>query len=255
MKKFLAGILATVITMFSSVTLTSCAELTEILDLSFENECLIQENAELKDQIEELEATLNFYTTFNGIVGEDNILELSKVKLEVGNKSGDALIIEDSAQVTINGGYFDGGITPLDGLGNTAVCVRSADAKVVINAGTFIIDGLAEGATGHIDLIYCTQGTIEINGGWFEGTDDTVWLVNCKDEYYNDGTANIIVKGGSFVNFDPSNCLTEDVTDDAGVRVPVSYVAKGYKVVSQVYNEGQVTEYTVYTVVAEEVAE
>ncbi len=55
---------------------------------------------------------------------------------------------------------------------------------------------------------------------------------------YKNGTANIIVKGGTFVNFDPSNNLAEGEG--------TNFVADGYKVISEVHGED-----TWYTVVPE----
>ena len=60
-------------------------------------------------------------------------------------------------------------------------------------------------------------------------------MLNCIDSAYKNGTASIEVKGGTFVNFDPSNCKAEG----AGTN----FVATGYKVVSEVH--GTDTWYTV----------
>lgn len=251
MRKIFATILASIMTLFGAVTLTGCSEITEILDLAFENEMLIEENAQLeeensalKDKLSDLfaeNATLRFYNTYtDGVVGGDAVIELNNVTLEVKEGSGDAITVTDSAVVTINEGTYNGGQTPFGGAGNTAAWVNSADAKLIINGGYFYIKGLAvndagEKDSGHVDLIYCSAGTIEINGGYFEGADSDVWLLNCKDATYKDGTASIIVKGGTFANFDPSNCLSEGEN--------TNFVAEGYVVVKQ--NINGVDYYTV----------
>ena len=139
--------------------------------------------------------------------------------------------------VTVNGGYYDGGNTPLGDAGNTAVWANGGD--VVINDGYFTVGALAEGDEGHIDLIYAKTGVITINGGFFVGEDETVWLLNCHDGNYKNGDTNIIVKGGTFVNFDPSN----NASEGAGT----SFVADGYTVVTSVKDNGDVW----YSVVAE----
>lgn len=55
-----------------------------------------------------------------------------------------------------------------------------------------------------MDMIYTSKGTIIINSGTFEsGT--PAWTLNCRDAAYKDGTAKIIVNGGTFVGFDPMN--------------------------------------------------
>lgn len=217
---------------FGIASFSACG-LTDALDMTLELE-------ELYDQVEELEAenealksevaTLKFENMYpDHVIGGEDVVELLKVKIEVEG-DGDAVVASDKAQVTINGGSYDGGQTSFGGAGNTAVWVKSADAKVVINDGYFYIDGLAvdeEGNKdkGHIDLIYCSAGTIEINGGYFEGADSDVWLLNCKDDSYADGTASIVVKGGTFVNFDPSNCVSEGEG--------TNFVAEGYVVVKE----------------------
>ena len=64
------------------------------------------------------------------------------------------------------------------------------------------------------------------------------YIINCIDAAYKNGTATISVKGGTFVNFDPS-------ADPEGADT--TYVAEGYKVVSDTRSNGDVW----YTVVAE----
>ena len=71
-----------------------------------------------------------------------------------------------------------------------------------------------------MDMIYASGGTIIINSGNFEsGT--PAWTLNCKDAAYKAGTANIIVKGGTFTGFDPANNTAEGEN--------TNFVAAGYK--------------------------
>ena len=88
------------------------------------------------------------------------------------------------------------------------------------------------------------KGTLIVNGGFFQvtpdiDTNDCRYTLNCIDANYKNGTANIIVKGGIFVNFDPSNNLAEGAN--------TNFVAPGYKVISETQTNGDVY----YTVVAE----
>ena len=87
------------------------------------------------------------------------------------------------------------------------------------------------------------RGTLIVNGGFFQvtpdiDTNDYRYVLNCIDANYKNGTAKIIVKGGTFVNFDPSNNLAEGEG--------TNFVADGYKVISEVHGED-----TWYTVVPE----
>ena len=86
-----------------------------------------------------------------------------------------------------------------------------------------------------MDMIYTSGGTIIINSGNFvSGT--PAWTLNCKDAAYKAGTANIIVKGGTFTGFDPAN----NAAEGAGTN----FVAAGYKSVNN--NDG------IYTVTVNE---
>ena len=98
---------------------------------------------------------------------------------------------------------------------------------------------------GNEDAIYVDKGTAVIEGGFFDiqqkSSGSTLkeqykTLLNCQNANYNAGKAKIIVKGGTFVNFDPSNNPEGEGT---------SFVADGYKVVSETQTNGDVW----YTVV------
>lgn len=59
-----------------------------------------------------------------------------------------------------------------------------------------------------MDMIYTSKGKIIINSGSFtSGT--PAWTLNCKDAAFKDGSATIIVNGGTFTGFDPCNNAAE----------------------------------------------
>ena len=100
---------------------------------------------------------------------------------------------------------------------------------------------------GNVNALYVEKGTAVINGGFFDIQQKSAGstleaqyktLLNCQDANYNAGRAKIIVKGGTFVNFDPSNNPEGEGT---------SFVADGYKVISNEQANGDIW----YTVVAE----
>lgn len=164
----------------------------------------------------------------------DHVLENLKVTV-LGE--GNAVAVSGTAAVTINSGEYDGGQTPFGGAGNTVVWLQEATANIIINDGLFTNKGLAVDEngnldTGHIDMIYCSAGTIEINGGFFEGEDDTVWLLNCKDSGYRDGIAEIVVKGGTFVNWNPADNVSEGAN--------TNFVAEGYEVELEEQENGDI---------------
>ena len=138
--------------------------------------------------------------------------------------------IGTDADVTITGGTFDGGS------GGNNICVTAADgAKVTIKGGTFTVGGDANGIGNSV--VYSQGGNIVIEGGFFQ-TD-----YNYRGYYYvlnqsNGNPGTITVKGGTFVNYDPSK------GDD---NLGGNFVAGGYKVTSETKANGDVW----YTVVPE----
>lgn len=88
-------------------------------------------------------------------------------------------------------------------------------AEVTINSGTYYGGGTA---------VQLQKGDLTINGGTFEVTPfgdpyGYKYVINVIDKNYKNGTAIITVKGGTFVNFDPSANPEGQGT---------SYVAPGY---------------------------
>ncbi|WP_069987885.1 hypothetical protein [Massilioclostridium coli] len=138
--------------------------------------------------------------------------------------------------LTLDGeGTVSGVSNDADGY-HMAVSTTNQFAKLIINNGTYTNEQV-NGNDAQYDLIYCETGTIEINGGTFI-CKTPKWTLNCKDANYKDGIANIIVKGGKFFEFDPSNCTVEGEN--------TNFVAEGYHVDKSTDTKG-----TWYTVVAD----
>ncbi len=111
-----------------------------------------------------------------------------------------------------------------------AVDVQDSTATVTIENGTFI---------GNVHAVYVYEGTANIKGGFYsvqqkypDASKANEFVLNCYDANYKNGTAKIIVTGGTFVNFDPSNCKAEG----AGTN----FVAPGYKVESETKANGDI---------------
>ena len=152
---------------------------------------------------------------------------------DMGNNNTNfcALIIDADTTIDAdeNGG-IDTGIN-----GGYAINVRNG-ATLTINGGTYYGGGTA---------IQVQKGELVINGGFFavEPYSNPVYgnkfLLNCIDAALKDGTAKITVKGGTFVNYDPSDSASENPHGN--------FVAEGYKVISETQANGDVW----YTVVPE----
>ena len=196
----------------------SAAEMKEALA----NGGIVSVNKDIKtDNIGDNEAdriTISQPTTLNldaKIISPDDMANNSK--------NFCALIVD--ADTTINAGENGGIDTGRNG--GYALNVRKG-ANLTITGGSYYGGGTA---------VQVQEGTLTITGGHFavEAFGEPYgynFLLNCIDAAYKDGTANIIVKGGTFVNFDPSN----NTAEGAGTN----FVADGYKVVSASQTNGEV---------------
>ena len=149
----------------------------------------------------------------------------------MGNNSTNFCALIVDADTTINADANSGIDTGTNG--GYGINVRKG-ATLTINGGNYYGGGTA---------VQVQQGTLVINGGTFavEPFGDPYgynFLLNCIDSAFKDGSAKIIVKGGTFVNFDPSN----NTAEGAGTN----FVADGYTVQKTTQTNGDIW----YTVVA-----
>ena len=106
-------------------------------------------------------------------------------------------------------------------------------STVTIKNGTFV---------GNVHAVYVLEGTAIIEGGTYsvqqkysDASKADEFVLNCYDANRANGTAKIIVKGGTFINFNPADCQAEGAH--------TNFVANGYKVTSKTV--GKDTYYTV----------
>ena len=130
-------------------------------------------------------------------------------------------------------------------------CLDKTDASASYIGGPYVAHIVGEDITVTVNggkyygggtIFNVEKGTLIVNDGFFQvapdiGTKDYRYTLNCIDGNYKNGTAKIIVKGGTYVNFDPSN----NGAEGSGTN----FVADGYKVVSEAHGSD-----TWYTVVA-----
>ena len=148
----------------------------------------------------------------------------------MGNNSTNFCALIVDANTTINATENGGIDTGLNG--GYGINVRNG-VELTINGGSYYGGGTA---------VQVQEGTLIINGGTFAcepfgAPYYSNFLINCIDSAYKNGTAKVIIKGGTFINFDPSNNSAEG----AGTN----FVDPDYKVVSEAHGSD-----TWYTVVA-----
>ena len=133
-----------------------------------------------------------------------------------------SLISVRGGKLTING---EGNVLPATGaiaeapnyIEDFAVDVNEG-GQVVINGGNF---------KGNDTAVYAYDGSVEINGGTFEVYDNGLsygakYNINAYNANFENGTAKITIKGGTFFEFDPTKSPEKDA---------VSLLPAGYKAV------------------------
>ena len=151
--------------------------------------------------------------------GYDAVFQIDNADAKVVIKNGKVVAVEQSGSA---GKY------------TMAIWASKAGCEVTLE-GLDVSQKITHTDDPQMDMIYASGGTITINSGNFvSGT--PAWTLNCNDASYKNGTANIIVKGGTFVGFDPANNKAEGKG--------TNFVAAGY--VSRMDEDGS------YTVVPED---
>ena len=139
------------------------------------------------------------------VISQPTTLNLEKKIItpdNMGNNNSNFVALYVNADTTINAGK-DGGIdTGVNG--GYGINVKDG-ATLTINGGYYYGGGTA---------VQVQEGTLVINGGTFacEPFGDPYgynFLINCVDSAYKNGTAKVIITGGTFVNLDPSNNSAE----------------------------------------------
>ena len=119
-----------------------------------------------------------------------------------------------------------GSTLTLKGDGEVIAKANDCYAIDVQGGGHLVIEG--GHYNGNIHAVYVTEGVAEIKGGTFEvqqkypdAEKADEFVLNCLDENYKNGTAKIIVTGGTFIGFNPGNCKAED-------KNGTNFLAPGY---------------------------
>lgn len=110
-----------------------------------------------------------------------------------GDTANAILSITSGAKVTITGNGT------IDAKENDCYTINVVKGDLTIENGTFY---------GNVSVVQVQEGTLSVKGGTFdlhqkwEGS--SKYLINCIDKAYVDGSANVAISGGTFVDFDPN---------------------------------------------------
>ena len=121
-----------------------------------------------------------------------------------GPRSWSLVSVRKNGDLTITGnGTFEAKANDV-----YAIDLFNKGTRCTIEDGTFI---------GNVHAVYVQYGMLLVNGGTFsvqqtytaDPNKPYEFTLNCLDESYADGSAQIIVNGGSFYKFDPANNKAE----------------------------------------------
>lgn len=110
-----------------------------------------------------------------------------------GDNANAILSITKGAKVTITGNGT------IDAKENDCYTINVVKGDLTIENGTFY---------GNVSVVQVEEGTLSVKGGTFdlhqkwEGS--SKYLINCIDDAYVGGSANVAISGGTFVGFDPN---------------------------------------------------
>lgn len=184
----------------------------------------------------------------------DNAIENTVVKLTSDIVVAETTVVSKNITVDLNGytvknaediwnedaknwsliSVSNGGIlTLLDssdaGTGTLLAKENDCYAVDVRNGGMLIIE--SGNYIGNISSVYVHSGTAYINGGYYKiqqtisgATNGYEQTINCYDANFKNGTATVIISGGSFYNFNPT-----DAAEPANCNQ--SYLSKNTKMV------------------------
>ena len=203
-----------------------------------------------------------------GVVMEPVSYEITNASIAGFSKNGVSNVVEDIVSnsrvgfgMFANGKYrynLNGHSVSLKGgtaaamllRGNSPYIEINGPGKLVESSGTYGIWASKTGTTvvinggdyeAYTHVLYAEHGTIIVNGGSFKLLNENPeldpkghckFLLNCLDANYQSGDAKIIVTGGKFYNFDPSEAYCEPGGQS------VSFVDKSKYAVEESVEEG-----------------
>ena len=183
------------------------------------------------------------YLNGKNITAENNFLfvapaEGAKLTIKglgtVSTTTGYAGYVEKQGILTIEGGTFNLGQT-----NNAAHFFTQNSGKTIINGGTFISND------ENTPIIYCINGFVEINGGFFQNTANSKQaLLSMGNNIKYVHNQKITLSGGTFVNWNPMDSAFAKPWTNPDVPALI-VLADGYEMISLVQANGDIW----YTVV------
>ena len=204
------------------------------------------------------------YSTLDEIItliGASAPAEAPTVKVLANHKIHTPVIATVDFVLDLNGKDITGNCYPVLRIQDGATVLIAGDGSIRNSDYVFVLgasDGTSSGNLiiengsyrGVITVASVTKGTLTVNGGTFRIDTDEVYnyqyLLNCIDQNYRDGSAVIVVNGGTFFGFNPKDNRAEgEGTDFAKNSCTSIDNGEGIYTVTKHSYEATVTEATV----------
>ena len=143
--------------------------------------------------------------------------------------TGYAALANKNSTLTINGGTYE-----LGPITQAAHFYTQNSATTIINDGTFI------STDADTPILYCINGFIEINGGFFQNTaNPNQALLSMGNNLKYANNQKITLRGGTFVNWNPMDSAFARPWTNPDVPALI-VLAEGYQMISETQANGDV---------------
>ena len=189
---------------------------------------------------------------------DDTVIILKDLTVE------NTIVVTKSVTIDLNGQTLTGkDVYPVIRVQNNAYV--TIDNGVITNDDYVFVLGASDGSSygyltilggnyhGETTVASVTKGELVVEGGYFsvksydgEGYQNFNYLLNCVDANYAYGDANIVVKGGSFENFNPADNAAEGLGTNFVDPLYESSTSNGVVWNVNAYGAGEIPENPIY---------
>ena len=180
----------------------------------------------------------DIYLNGKNITGQTNFFFYAPIEDALLSINGEGTVTTSTGYVSMvtKGGTFvvNGGTFNLGNTNEKAHFYTQNSGKTIINGGTFISND------ANTPILYCINGFIEINGGFFQNTansEQALLSMGNNINYVNN--QKITLSGGTFVNWNPMDSAFAQAWTNPDVPALI-VLADGYQMISETQANGDV---------------
>jgi hypothetical protein len=178
------------------------------------------------------------YLNGKNITGQTNFFFYAPIESALLSINGEGTVTTSTGYVSMvtSGGTFvvNGGTFNLGNTNEKGHFYTQNSGKTIINGGTFISND------ANTPILYCINGFIEINGGFFQNTANSKQaLLSMGNNINYANNQKITLSGGTFVNWNPMDSAFAQAWTNPDVPALI-VLADGYQMISEAQANGDV---------------